>query len=431
MQMRLIIAVVLTAITLPAIELTAQPVSTVDKTTASLDAILNKHWKRDYTHREKAAGEYRSASSELVPSPDLLMAYMLNRAFHRKYGEAAKVAEQLEDICPDCLDANYAQTWFHLAYSDVNPAIASLDRWIRGIDSTDAMPKDLRLLQANRMGRLIGFIAGPKKKQVSDEQYLRATTDKILAILKPDEQQAFKDSFNTVVTRYKELVSAADRAEEAQIEKKRQEREQKLQELTQHMDAMHKQREELSAELGKIRDRSRKEIGDLEKRAAPMRSKASSLDASAASLSGDLSLLYSDIAYLESQAFAEPDPVLRADLLRRADSLRRTATQKDSRLNQIVSQLDGVMAQLSKLDAEINQKQNEANSVTRDIQDALNEIAREQRRNSNELKRLNRKPSGRSSHEFSLENRARSLSTYDPFPVEMMRQSLLTKFGLD
>ena len=149
------------------------------------------------------------------------------------------------------------------------------------------------------------------------------------------------------------------------------------------------------------------------------------LDARATVLNRDLFAYQADIDRWERLAASEKDPVRRQQYLFEADRLVVIANRIDADLAGVNRLARNVQSQRAALAVRAQQAQASAAGQAQRIDREMTDLAKRDKRADGIEKRAGRPPTGTTSKVRSLSAQATALTTYDQFPLEAARESLL------
>ncbi len=367
-------------------------------------------------------------TSEIAPGdPRALSAAWLVLIQQRRYDEAlARVDEHLATM-PDDLLALRAKAWLNTILKNYSVAMVAAQRLSDVLDKPspgEELDRTDRDEAIAFLGRLLGFFGGPVAVAVSQEER-KALERKVLADFEVEEVALFEEARNGVLARHIDLTDeSADSREQAAVRAKA-EREKTLGDLQTEREKLDEQAVEIAERRKKIQDELKSELDDVAEKDQPLMRELSRLSARSSALSTDLITYSTQMARLQQLAATERNSTRQQQLLFEADSLAIIASRIEADLDAVNRQSRIVQQQrLVLANRQAQARAAAANQIQR-MDRERGEIAKRERRNQGLDKRTVRPASVSTSKSRALVAQATALSTYDPFPVEVVKAKLV------
>jgi chromosome segregation ATPase len=221
------------------------------------------------------------------------------------------------------------------------------------------------------------------------------------------------------------MTGAKDDARAAAIAKADADKEKTLREIDAEREVIADRAKELEDRQNKLKAELRDELSEIAKEDRPLVQELARLESQAGSLNRDLFAYDAEISRLRARAETEENDTIRLQLLREADRLAFIARRLQSDLIAVNRLIDGVQGQRAGLLARQQKAQATTAQQLKRIDEELGGLVKRDKRNDAIEKRAARPATGVTSKGRALAAQAAALSTYDQFPLEAAKASLL------
>lgn len=377
--------------------------------------FLDTCWDSSKANREAAAREWDRLGGDAIEDRSLLLAYLANLVNHHRYDQARQLAERLTQVHPDELRGWELKIWLDAVVNEYDLAIAGIREFKLRIDSE--LPDDAELIPyARRLGSLMAYFDGPVHDRINPGTLL-AAEDTFPGKWSPAAQEAFADARQRVQSQFEELVERNEGRIKTEATRKAVEVATEKDQLQRDRIALREQLENLLPERERVANEAVQQVAQARQQIEPIQQAGADLSIQIRNRELDVVRLNREFLYFQSL-----DPYHPSLIFIVAD------------LRQARFDLSSLYSQARGLELDLAQAQANLRNVERRYEGQLAAIDREMLamqtaldRNVSDENRLDRKPLVAANKKQALAERARSLTTYDPYPIEILRQDLLTR----
>lgn len=395
---------------------------------AAIAKLLEIGWTGNLQSRAAADAYYQEVVLQVADGdPRALKASWLVLMQQRRFDEALKRIDQHLAEEPESEEAQRAKAWNAAILKNYAASMLAADKLSLRLQEFPPITEGDRAAYEENvafLGRLYGFFGGPAAENVNQDQ--RKTAEKqVVARIDEAFRPVFEEARDGVLKKYIELTDdklvERDRAvETAETEKART-----LDDVAAEREQIASREAELAERRAKLQAELKDEFDELEKQDQPLAQELARLEIRANALRRDLVAYQIDIDRLRSLAAGEEDPNRRQQYLFEADRLSLVASRIDSDLFAVNRLGRNVQQQRAALVVQGQQAQANAAAQVARLDNELKDLAKRDKRAGGVEKRAARPTSATTSKARSLAAQATALSTYDPFPLEAVRASLL------
>ena len=389
--------------------------------------LLDARWDKNVANREYSVKEL-----ERYPeSPEVVLAYTLNRMQHRRYKDALSSARKLQRLDPDELDGAVLHIWLETLsnnYEEALVAIKSLGPKLTGANNADKASLDWSL---KRLGRLVGYMQGPAFDKVNAD----LVNDAIAVSTKgltPEQLNIFNRNREEVLQKYETLLAQNRQFADNAQRKAEAENASQTQDLNAQNQRLEDRAQQLEPRIDQLRNEGIQKLEQIRTEARPLQQQLASLSNQIDSANFNLDSLYLNLALLNQNrrsanrrgGLVYVDPVFSSPSLISIEIQNRLYEIDRLRYRYRI-----VADQLAEIESEAYRIQNEYGAAVGDVNSQLNSLDREKRRNDRQLTKLAKGPKVAKGKLGSLRNRTGALKTYDPISLEVYRQTFLQKLN--
>ena len=389
-------------------------------------SILENTWDKKQSLRAEADAIYSRLKRGGHANVDVAYAYLLAKIRQSDYRKAVQAADELLEIDPTHLAGNRARTWLLLLTRQPKPALSSLLTFDSVNDSRDDIDATVKLENIRAIGRMYGYLEGPAREKVADAN-LRKVLDEILDGATDEEQAAFQEERDLVLDTFKQLIGEKQADDVKTIEDRESQRQELLEKLEEQSTTLAEREKALLPMIDEITEEANSVIGKIQARAAPLESELRSLNSEINSVRIQYQSILDEALRWELMAQNEKDQQQRDRYLFRASQVRFSARRYDASLAALNSQANSVAAALQKVQAELSAAQAHYGGKLGAVQQALQGVAKDQKRVEGQGKRASKPVKGTSALSKALDGKAEAVTTYEEFPVELERDQLLAQ----
>ncbi len=388
-----------------------------------VEESLHTYWTRN-----KASREFQPAYSTRGTRADSLsaFAYAINRARHYKYDRALEVVDEILKQDQSLLEGWYCKCWLDFRAANIDAGLTGLVNYRQQLDAAKLEAAD-REIHIQRLGRLLGYADGVMQQR-ANPQSLQEAIDVLSDGLQGAEFQLFEKHYHQVDDRHQEIVKERGEFANQALAEAEEQQKQELAGLQKQLEDLSDAEQSLQEAVGKVREQAEKQVSELNKELDPLETQASQLHRDLREIDLEISRLSIRQQREFDRAAREDDP-FRADRFRfEAARFSRAISAARFEWRSIDNELDSVVRQINTILGRITQVENAAYAELDRLSVDYNQIQSEQRKNAGRTRRASRKPKAKDSKLTSLDNRARFIGTYEPFPEESLKQWVLNQF---
>lgn len=378
--------------------------------------FLEELWSKGRDSRTEA----QQLFSQTPHTPAVLAAYTIQRMRQNRNREAAEVAKEWAKAKPDDPVARFTTAWLSAVTDDFDRALVELRGWAEAIQK-QPLPADLQDVIFRQVGRMMGYLEGPVADRVNRD-LLIAAEDAIRNALPPDQWKIVDEQRTETLGEYRTYTAQKDAVHQEEMQKAIAKAEQERKALEQQNEMLQKRFDSLGTERQQIESDVSNRVAQLESQALPLQQSAASLAAQIDSLNAELQRLIVQLTILQNQACDRPnDRYLRFLIVDMNYRLSDLEYQRSIAL----ANYQSVMAQLNELDRQAAMVRQEGMARVEQLRDEADEIQRRLRWNQKKLVKLAQPPKVSSAKAGAIDNRATALTSYAPFPLELVRAYLI------
>ena len=379
--------------------------------------LLKDYWEKESGNRDAASVFWANHKSAANSNSDALLAYVYNRMRHARIREALKAATELNELDPRHVDGWLVRIWLETTTDNFNRALVKMGLLKQELDLQTNLRPDIRSSILRKLGRLVGFMEGPVNRRVNIDTLEQAIAT-IASKLAPPELQTFNDERKKVIDRFTQV--SATNSQTINNEKDRLQRviNVETQNLEQAKRDYDQRISQLAPQIDQLRLQADQQISVARQQAEPLEREAVSIDTAIANAQSDLNLLYWDLARFDNVApRRNPNNVF----------IWRAIRNRQLDLNNLYARADAIAIQLADAVARVRQIEFEYGQRIDALNNEINQLGRAKNRSQKRLNKLAKGPVVASGKLQAMDNRVKSILTYDQFPLEMKRQELLNR----
>ena len=394
---------------------------------AAIAKLLDVGWATTPQARTAADLQYQEVVRLAAGDPSALTASLLVLMQQRRYDEAYKRLEEL--LAKDAANPTTLRAYVWIAAIRKNYTSGMLaSNKLSGVLA--ASPAKTPAEQATHeeligfLGRMFGYFAGPVA-DVANQDQRKLYEKQIVARLGESQRPLFEEARDGVLQKFIEMTDAKSDVRDKAIADASAAKDKTLQEIESDRQKIAGRADEIQDQRAKLESEFRAEMAQIAKEDQPLVQQLARLNAQATALNQTLFNYGSDIARLQSLANATKDPVLKQQYQFDAQQLSFTAARIEGDLAGVTSLAQGVQSQRAALAARQQRAQAIAGDQSSRMDKELGDLAKREKRNEGIEKRTTRPATGTTSQGRALSAQATALTTYDQFPLEVVRQNLL------
>lgn len=362
--------------------------------------------------------------SQASPSKKVLYAYALVKSRQHDVDKAISVIDRLEELDPANSLQLRLKTWLLLRREKFDAAVVTLTRFIEKVKADGSLDDFSRLESYRFAGRVFGFLDGPASSRVNPVTR-ESSRRKVLMGIDADLKDAFDLDYSAVRDEYRDLINAKGKAEKTALDADIKQRQIKFAQLIRTEAQLDESQKRLNSQAIEIRENVNRELLEIRESDRQWSSRQAALESDLAGVQNELFLLANDVAYWRHLWIQEEEVFQRGYYIRRIQNLDFLIFDRRSDAAVIRGELNGIVSQRDGLQARYAQLSGGASRQLASIQTELKNVTQLQRRTANE-KINTTKPSKKIvTRSVSLKTKAKSITTYDKFPLEMERQLVL------
>ncbi len=386
--------------------------------------LLDEFWIRDVPTRRAAETCYREARGQYPDSARLQFAWTLNRIRFGQYREANLAAASLTETFPDDWDAWHTRIWLQMTVGNINEALTSMQQMAAAVRSAGPLDEATRFRIFSRFGRLYAFAEGPASEKASGTT-LAETLLTITDGLDDTDLGSFEDQRAQLVGRYTGMIDEKRETADQQKQQAARAQIEQVQQINAESRSISERLAQIDDEAQAIRERTESGLDQLRSEARPLQSSLAAVDARIIVAQDEAARIVAEIANREFLAFQESDPWLRDAWLRQAAAARLSLAGQNAILIDLRGQYDGIAASLGAIENQMLALRNQGNQRLSDLERESRQLSTRAQKNQRSLARM-REPAASTGYLKSVNARLGHLPAFDPFPVEELRQKLLS-----
>jgi hypothetical protein len=393
----------------------------------TVEEILDAGWEKPLSAFERSKETYDYHVAEAPGrSPWLHYAFALVNVKHRHYPEALKLLDKTLALDETSLSAREAKIWLLIQLKRHEAAVVQLEQTAEAAGKAkDAAGVTPDLSETARyLGRMAGFLAGPLEGAVKAprlDEAKAAITERLGESLAADFAAGVKE----VEDQHTELFLTGEQARDEAKEADDKFKENEKQRLEDEKGNVAQRKEEIDALVAKIREETDADLSELDKRLDPLDRQLGQLNAQGEEVRIRLVQNEREISRWLDLADSTEDP---GEQLRYRSEANRLSGFS-VRLERDFAALD---AQARRVRAEAAALVEQRNTVIQRYEAEMKRLGREAGDLRKQVRRIEKdekdaaKPSsGNVAAVRSLQAKAKSLNTYQPFPLEREKERVL------
>lgn len=359
-------------------------------------------------------------------------AYALAKMRQWRYREVLPIAERLAEHPDSELVARQLLVWILTVVKDYPAALVQMERMTAGLPSAgeDLAPREaearklLRAEKARFLGRVYGYLSGPRAGSLTDFER-ESRRRRIIRLLTDEEVGLFDDEMMRVIDQYH--VRTDERAElvDRELREAEKQRADRLAEIAEFRGGIAEQLDILADEERRAQREHDEKSARIRGEDAPLRERLVTADGEMVGISRNLAILNVDILRIEDQLAFEQDPVIRAALLVELSRLSALAAGYSRELARLEITSARIRSQRLDLANQLRQSEAGLRRVLNQSRVQQEQLSKEMQRRDAEERRLLRERPRTSGQARALQTTKQAFSTYLPFPADDEKQRLL------
>ena len=403
----------------------AQPPPTLKH---EVEQLFAKYWDARAMRDQQAGDDHFLRVSARVTDWRYRYAQTLVQVAQYRSVNARENAKRLVQIQPNDWRLRRLYAWACLASREYDGGLVALDQWVKSQPKPAAGKDDLDGLEAAAdIGVMLGFLEAAAHKTI-DKTTAQRYVDRWARIFSAERMAELERGRQRVINQHAELLGMRDKKVSADKKQAEQDKEDKLISIDRQQDDIRGQGVELRKSVDSLRDQLKSELAAIEREDAPLRTRAGGLETQATVMSRDLAVIVSDIARLERRLAFTKDPLRRRLLVAELRRLDEIADRRDTELQIVEQQLDGVVAARQSLLVRQRQTQADLGGEISQATNKIDDLAKLDRRLNSQRQRVMRTTSSTSGSARAMAARAAIIATYFTFPLAEEKQRLLDSF---
>ncbi|MEC9092559.1 MAG: hypothetical protein VX438_07640 [Planctomycetota bacterium] len=387
------------------------------------DEVAKKLLKEFWSHTKQKQTDHFFEGVELK-SEHAIYAFALVKSRQHDVARALAAIESLHEIHSSSPQSWRLKTWLLLRQDKFNGAAVSLGKYIEAVKADKTMDDFSRREAYRFAGRVLGFLEGPVESSVNLVT-LDALKRRIFLKIDPELMKALQADSANVKATYRNLMESKAKHEENFARIDAQQRKIKFAQLSKLEVQLSKSKDQLNQQSGTVRTAATQELEGIRQQDIPLSSQQAVVESELNSINRELILLINDYNYWNNLALREKDAVQRAYYFQQAGRIDGLIIQQELRVSQIRRELDRIQIERIALRRRLLAAQETASHQLASISKEIKDISKQERRASNEKMRAVKPTRKIITHSVSLKTRAKSIVTYEQFPLEIERQLLL------
>lgn len=373
----------------------------------------------------KAANEKFAVIDKLSPGdPRAIYGNVLVCMNQRRYDDALRLLDRLLTDEDERLEAWRAKIWIAMVRRNFGAALAACDRSITILSELEDVNSEVSNEHLRFIGRALGFMEGPAAEATGTASRPEIE-ERILGRLDETQIAELNQAKEEVLVRYSELISARDDSKAVAKAEAEETKTKLLQDVAEARVASEQRAEQLQASRDKLATEYNTEMDKIASQDAPLRSQIASLESQLATEQSSLAIVNSDISRLQIALARERDPVIRRRIQFDIDTLSVTASRMQANVFGIDRQIGAVNGQRATLAARQQSIQNRLGTQLNQIDKELTSLGKTVKKLDGTEKQINKAVQPIKGKVLSLNSKAASWTTYQPFPLIIERDRLL------
>jgi hypothetical protein len=383
--------------------------------------LLNEGWDRSARARNDSQQWFEQASPAAKGSAEVRWAYALNRLHHRKYRDAKPFVDELAQAAPGNWDLVYARVWLATFVDEFEQSLVLMRQLKQQMDESADLSRQQRAENYFRLGRLVGCLQGPYADRVNAASLAHAV-EVVLADADDESRQTFDRQRQAVLDQYRQLMANKENKQSTELETLV--RKQKV-ELDQHnalVAQMEKQVMDARSTREQVASQGQAEIARQKERVDQVTSELNQFQSAIASARYDLSAIWVTVQQIDDALAREPDPDVRQRLLWDRNYYWALARDKEFYLGNLRAQANAAHNALGAAAASYDQTVANVQGRVSEIDQSIVSADRTRERSQRKIRSLQAEPKVPNAAVAAIDAEAEALSSYDPFPADLLRQ---------
>lgn len=353
-------------------------------------------------------------------------AFALVNVKHRQYADAVKLLDKAIKLEEGFLPAHEAKIWLLIQLKKQETAVEQMERTAevagQAQQAAGVTPK-LRETAAY-LGRVFGYLSGPVKGAVAEprlDEAREAIDEHLGESLAADFAAGAKEVDDQFTELFLAKEQTRDDAKQLEDEFKQSERER----LEKEKGGVSERQGEIDETVSKLREEIDARLAEIDKKIEPLDQTLANLNAQGAQVNASLAANEREIARWLDLADSTDDPVLQLRYRSEADRLSAISVRLDRDLATLESQARRVQGELAALAGQRNAAIGRFEAEMKRLGREAGDLRKQARRIDKESQSAAKPSSGNVAAVRSLQAKAKSLTTYQPFPLEREKERVL------
>jgi hypothetical protein len=340
---------------------------------------------------------------------------------HNRNRQAQTAAEELTRSFPGEIDGWYMKIWLDTVTKKYDRTLRSMIGLKKAISDVNVeLSDDRENMIIGFLGRQIGFLQGPAGNSVNAD-VLRSTIEKITSGWTPEQLKLFDEQRENVLRQFEELLAERTLKQQEETSKVLTQAQNESQVIKDQNQEFDRRESDLAPQMDSLQQEGNQKISALQSQIEPLQQQASSLAGQLDAAGYDLHLLHLDLAAVNVALDNDPNDFF---LRQRQLSLLGQIRNREFEILTLRNELNRASVSIGRLNSQIAGTARDYDLRIGTVRSELNQIQASKRSN---IKRLGKLAQAEVSPTkiSALDARVYSLTTYDPFPIEMYRELLL------
>jgi hypothetical protein len=397
---------------------------------AAAKELLEKGWDKTAAAREVVA-DCDLNSQPMAGDFRVALAHWLALMNHNQYDKALDSLKAFFECKPPAgsqLIGLRAKAWIEVVKKNYVPAMKTAESLAQAVGpSANAAGGAVPAAHAEAiafLGHLAAFLEGPVEKNV-DQSLRKKWEATVLARFDEPRKKAFDEAKAEVADEFQRLIGAVAGATDEDKADDEAEKQKKLAKLAEDKAKLEKNAATTEEKEKLVQEELKKTLAELERRDGLLVNRLTLLQNNLTSLSNQATQYQANADRLNAQAAREQNATSRQRYQFDAQQAMNTVSTYQTQMDNLRIQMNEVTVQRNALQQMKQQALGGANIQDQLLQQQQKQIEKEKLRNENKQKREQQGKSGANTKTLVFEVRARSFSSYDTFPLEELRETLL------
>ena len=377
-------------------------------------SLLESGWEKNQTNRDLTGQGFPDQSTD----KGVLLAYTLNRMRHRRYRDALASATKLTISSPEVLEGWILRIWLDTLSDNYEQALAAMRSFKTELTKAKNLDDQTKNEMIKRLGRLFGYLQGPVGANVNVDM-VNTTMVTVTNGFDQDQMELFNKNREAVLKQYEDLSKTHNQRISNEEAKATQINVVETQNINNQNVLIDQRVNELQPKIDALEQEAYNKLEQIRAEIAPLQREAALIDSQLNASLYTLNSMFSDYYYFR-RYYRRP---------RHPELLYIPIQIRDQQLvvNSLRNQARSINNQIYAAEDRAIQIQNDYDNRIAGISDELEQMGYTRRKNARRLVKLAAGPTVARRKSGALSNRARALKTYDPFPLELVRQQVLEK----